>query len=267
MKPCRTTVRAALIAAAGVALLAGCGDAGGLKSAGATPTAEGPQRLWPDLPAISAPPFDYGESDTARIPSVKVPDGDVRAVSPVKVVQADVAANPEQITGADGLYQKTADQIRACGTQPKSCPVLQPYYHDLTGDGKDELIVAIRMPGQQTAIRVYLPDKDAGLTRVMTYSDAIVGVELAGRDLITRAVSAGIPGYEYRTAWSWDERQRVILPTRDEIIRIKPTASAASSPTAPAPPPPRTPDPSVTPTAAPAPSVAPSPAPTSGATR
>ncbi|MEU2154038.1 hypothetical protein ABZ532_03250 [Streptomyces sp. NPDC019396] len=223
------------MSAAGVALLTGCGDAGGLESAGATPTAEGPQQLWPELPDISAPPVDYGESDTARIPGIKVPDGNVRTVSPVKIVQADVAAHPEQITGADGLYRQTADQIRDCGTQPKSCPVLQPYYRDLTGDGKDELIVAIRMPGQQTAIRVYLPDKDGGLTRVMTYSDAIVRVELAGRDLVTRAVSAGIPGYEYRTAWSWDGRQHAILPTRDEIIRVKPATPTSTPPSSPTP--------------------------------
>ena len=34
----------------GSAALAGCGDTGGLKSAGPTPTAAGPRTLWPTLP-------------------------------------------------------------------------------------------------------------------------------------------------------------------------------------------------------------------------
>ncbi|WP_351223711.1 hypothetical protein [Streptomyces sp. NPDC002133] len=222
----------ALAALSGVLLLAGCGGgAGQLESAGATPTAVGPVELWPELPPISAPPVDYGESDTTRVPGIRVPEGDVRSLDPIAVVQAEVAAHPEEVTGAEGLYPETAGQIRACTSKPGTCPVLRPYYRDLTGDGKDELVVAITMPEQRTAIRAYMPE-NGGLTRIMSDSDAVVRVDVAGKDLIIRAVSAGIPGYEYRTVWSWDARQRAMLPARDEIIRIKPSAPATPTPSA-----------------------------------
>lgn len=226
----RTVIGAALAAAAAL-LLSGCGNAGGLESAGSTPTAVGPVELWPDLPPIPVPPVDYGESDTQRVPGIKVPDGNVRSVSPASVVRADVAAQPTKGAREDGLSEATVRRIVDCPTKPRTCPILKPYYHDLTGDGKDELILGITMPDKQTSIRVYLAEK-GGLTRVMEDAEPIVSVSLAGRDLIMRSLSAGIPGYEYRTAWSWDEQQRAMLPTRDEIIRIKPSKSSSPEPPA-----------------------------------
>ncbi|MCS0634276.1 hypothetical protein NX801_01055 [Streptomyces sp. LP05-1] len=231
MSPHRPAARTALLLsiAAAAVLLAGCADAGGLRGAGPTPTAVGPVRLWPGLPPVTAPPFDYGESDTERVPGVSLPDGDVRKTSPVAVLQAEVAAHPDQVTGADGMYEETARAIRDCGRRPKGCPVLRPYYRDLTGDGKDELIVGFTMPDQQVGLRCYMPE-NGGLTRIMSTSDQVVRVELAGRDLIVRVVSAGIPGYEYRTAWSWDAQQRTMLPKKDEIIRVKPAAPPGTPP-------------------------------------
>ncbi|MFJ8644672.1 hypothetical protein ACIRNI_00875 [Streptomyces sp. NPDC093546] len=225
-RPHRRAAYAALLlpaAALGTLLLAGCDDPGALESAGPTPTAVGPVRLWPDLPPVTAPPIDYGESDTERVPGIRVPDGDVRGVDPVAVVRAEVAAHPDQYSGPDGMDEGTARRIERCGSEPKACPVLAPYHRDLTGDGRDELIVGIRMPDQQLGLRVYLPER-GGLTRIMSTVEQIVSVELAGKDLVTRVVSAGIPGYEYRTAWTWDGQQRTMLPTRDEIIRVKPSA-------------------------------------------
>ncbi|WP_371258575.1 hypothetical protein [Streptomyces sp. CC53] len=207
-------------------LAAGCGDAGGLKSAGATPTAVGPVRLWPDLPPVTAPPHDYGENDTETVPGIEVPGGDVHRVDPVKVLRAEFDANPDTYTGADGMYEETVERIRACSAAPGDCPVLKPYYRDLTGDGKDELIVGVRLPEQLVAVRCYMPGPDGELTRVMSTVDQIVSVELAGRDLILRSVSAGIPGYEYRTVWSWDGQQGTMLPARDEIVRVKPSPPA-----------------------------------------
>ncbi|GGU07371.1 lipoprotein [Streptomyces violascens] len=217
----RTALLAPLLTAVGALLLSGCGGAGHLESSGATPTAIGPIHLWPDLPPATATPNDYGETDTEQVPGIKVSGGDVRKLSPVAVVQAEVKAHPNTYSGEDGLYDETVRQLAACKQKPGSCPVLKPYYRDLTGDGKDELIVGIRMPDQQLAVRCYMPAKDGGLIRIMSTVDQIISVDLAGRDVILRSVSAGMPGYEYRTAWSWDDHQQAMLPTRDEIVRRK----------------------------------------------
>lgn len=231
-RPTRTRlVCAVLLSAAAAVLLTGCDDEGRLKSAGATPTAIGPVRLWPDLPPVTEPPYDYGETDTERVPGIKVPGDDVRVLDPVAVLQAEIRAHPDEYTGPDGLYEETVQQLGACKEKPQACPVLDPYYRDLTGDGRDELIVGIKMPEQQTAVRCYMPGK-GGLTRIMSTSDQLVSVDLAGRDVILRSVSAGIPGYEYRTAWSWDDQQQAMLPTRDEIVRVKPSRSPAPAPEA-----------------------------------
>ncbi|WP_420706550.1 hypothetical protein [Streptomyces sp. NRRL F-5727] len=221
----RTAARTLAAVAAIAAATAGCGGEGGLKSDGPVETAVGPVRLWPELPPASDPPVDYGETDTARVPGIVVRGADVRTVDPVAVVRAEVAAHPDTYTGGDGMYEETARAILACDTAPAACPVLSPYYRDLTGNGRDELIVGIRMPEQQVAVRVYLAER-GGLTRVMSTVEQVISVELAGRDLIVRAASAGIPGYEYRTAWSWDERQHSMLPARDEIVPVR-TPSAA----------------------------------------
>lgn len=215
------------VLAAASAGLTGCGRQGGLRSAGPSPAAIGPVRLWPSLSPATNPPFDYGETDTERVPGVRVPDNDVRRVDPVAVVQAEVRAHRSDRSGQDGLYEETVRAVLACTTDRAHCPVLTPYYRDLTGNGRDELIVGIRMPDQQLGVRVYLAEND-GLTRIMSTVDQVISVDVAGRDLIVRASSAGIPGYEYRTAWSWDEQQRAMLPARDEIVRIKPPGPGVS---------------------------------------
>lgn len=141
-------------------------------------------------------------------------------LDPVAVVRAGLKARPDRSSGTDELPAETVRRINACRTSPDTCPVLAPYYRDLTGDGRDELVLAIQLADRQLSVRVYMPEP-SGLTRIMSTSDAVISVELAGRDLIMRAPSA-ITGYEYRTAWSWDGRQRAMLPTQDEILRMTP---------------------------------------------
>ncbi|MEW2177114.1 hypothetical protein AB0890_12385 [Streptomyces sp. NPDC005406] len=223
MRPQHRTGRrtaAAVAALTGVALLAGCGTGGELKSAGQAPAAIGPARLWPELPPASAAPYDYGEGETAHIPGITVPGGDVRRLDPVAVVQAGLNARPDRSSGTAALPAETVRRINACRTAVASCPVLKPYYRDLTGDGRDEMVLGIQLADRQLSVRVYMPEP-SGLTRIMSTSDAVISVELAGRDLIMRAPSA-ITGYEYRTAWSWDDQQRAMLPTQDEILRMGP---------------------------------------------
>ncbi|MFF2534126.1 hypothetical protein [Streptomyces cyaneofuscatus] len=230
MRPVRVPAVASAVAA--LALVSGCGAAGGLESAGEAPSAVEPARLWPDLPPASAAPYDYGEGETARIPGITVPGGDVHRLDPVAVAQAGLKAKTDRDSGLDELPDATVRQIRACRTEPDDCPVLAPYYFDLTGDGRDELVLGVRMPKRQLAVRAYRADEGdrGGLTRIMSTSDAVISVELAGRDLILRAPSV-ISGYEYRTAWSWDDRQQAMLATRDEIVRVPERRTDRTAPT------------------------------------
>ncbi|WP_327661600.1 MULTISPECIES: hypothetical protein [unclassified Streptomyces] len=188
---------------------AGCGDQGGLESAGPTPTAVGPERLWPTLPAATRAADDYGAGETAVVKGVKVPGGKLRAVDPVTIVRARVAAAPDD-------YKDIAADVADCPSS-KDCPVLGGYYRDLTGDGPDDLLVAVRAPHRQAYLQAYTY-RDGKLTQIMDDKDAVINVHLAGRNIVVRA-AADLSGYEYRTSWSYDTHQKAMLPTRDEILR------------------------------------------------
>ncbi|MFC7304838.1 hypothetical protein ACFQVC_11475 [Streptomyces monticola] len=203
--------------------LTGCGSAGGLKSAGPTPSAVGPARLWPQLPPAKPDYPDGAEVTIEVVKGVKVPDGDLHKVDPLAVVKAEVEAHPDTYSGADALPEDTAKAIKECpdkkpGQTVKGCPVQQAYYRDLTGSGMDELIVGITFSDGSLGIRVYSLD-GGKLIRIMSTSQPVTSVELAGRDLIIRS-PAQSPGYEYRDSWSWDAQQHAMLPTRTEIVRV-----------------------------------------------
>ncbi|WP_306336576.1 hypothetical protein [Streptomyces sp. KL118A] len=217
----RSRLAPAAFAVLAVLLAGGCGDPGGLRGAGPTPTAEGPTHLWPDLPSPSVPAEDYGAIEAVKVKGVKVPDGDLHKVDPVDVVRADFTENPGTYETTDRAYKETVERLKDCAQDDSGkqnrCPVLKAYYRDLTGDGKDDLIVGVSTPDDNLDIRVYA-EEDRRLTQIMEMSDAVLGVELAGRDLIIRAISS-LPGYEYHTVWSWDSHQKAMLPTSDEIVR------------------------------------------------
>jgi hypothetical protein len=220
--------------------VAGCGGAGGLQGAGATPTAVSPARLWPDLPPASTPAWDFDEADTETVKGVTVPGDDVRSVDPAAVVRAEIAAHPDDYAGGKAPYRETAHRMDDCrsGGDRDRCPLLKPYYRDLTGDGREDMTLGFRLPPtNQTAVRVYTVTGHR-LVQVMSNNDAVSAVELAGRSVIIRSPS-DLAGYEYRVQWTWDPDQRAMLLTHDEMLRTgkrTPASrpSAARSPAAPA---------------------------------
>ncbi|MFF4896738.1 hypothetical protein [Streptomyces sp. NPDC001068] len=218
----RRTRRTALAVTA-VALLAtavaGCGDSGGLRAAGATPTAVSPAKLWPDLRPASSPAWPYDEGSASAVKGLTVPGDDIREVDPVAVVWAEIASQAADY-GSKGAYHETANRVRECaaGGGGARCPLLKPYYRDLTGDGRDELTLGFRLyPTNQTALRVYTVVGHR-LVQVLEDDDAIIGVELAGRAVVVRS-PAGISGYEYRTTWAWDPERKAMVFSRDEFLR------------------------------------------------
>ncbi|MFI5794655.1 hypothetical protein [Streptomyces sp. NPDC051677] len=214
-RPAFVGLAVVLLASAAV----GCGDAGELKGAGATPTAISPDKLWPDLTPAASPAFDIGEVETEVIKGITVPGGDIRKVDPVAIVRREIAASPGDYS--EGAYDETARRMADCGksgAQGRRCPVLKAYYRDLTGDGRADMTLGFRqLPGNLTAVRVYTVRKDR-LVQVMGYEDAVSAVELAGRSVIIRAPSE-VAGYEYRLQWTWDQQQQAMLLTNDEMLR------------------------------------------------
>ncbi|MFE5918226.1 hypothetical protein [Streptomyces sp. NPDC056468] len=218
-RPARLVVLVALLLAATTA----CGDAGGLQGAGPTEVAVSPDKLWPKLTPASSPAYLVGEVNREVVKGVDLPKGDIRDVQPVSVVRKEIAGHRDEYSGKDAPYRETGSLMADCdeGAGRGKCPVLRPYYRDLTGDGRPELTLGFRlMPGKTTAVRVYTVEKHR-LVQVMAWDDAVSGVELAGRSVIIRSPSE-VAGYEYRLQWTWDADQKAMLLTHDEMLRTGP---------------------------------------------
>ncbi|MEV8429840.1 hypothetical protein PGH47_28810 [Streptomyces sp. HUAS 31] len=211
-----------------------CGDAGELQGAGPTETAVSPDKLWPRLTPASRPAYEIGEVNREAVKGVMLPGDDIRDVNPVAVVRKEMDKSPGDYEGQNAQYRETGRLMAQCGggAGHGKCPVLRPYYRDLTGDGRPELTLGFRlMPGKTTAVRVYTVEKHR-LMQVMSWDDAISSVELAGRSVIIRSPSE-VAGYEYRLQWTWDADEKAMLLTHDEMLRTghrKKTAHPSPSP-------------------------------------
>ncbi|MGW4871574.1 hypothetical protein [Streptomyces chartreusis] len=197
-----------------------CGDAGELQGAGPTETAVSPDKLWPRLTPASRPAYEIGEVNREVVKGVMLPGDDIRDVNPVAVVRKEMDKSPGDYEGQNAQYRETGLLMAQCGggAGHGKCPVLRPYYRDLTGDGRPELTLGFRlMPGKTTAVRVYTVEKHR-LMQVMSWDDAISSVELAGRSVIIRSPSE-VAGYEYRLQWTWDADEKAMLLTHDEMLR------------------------------------------------
>ncbi|MFF9326710.1 hypothetical protein ACF1AY_18640 [Streptomyces sp. NPDC014776] len=220
--------RAVLVAALALvlgAVSAGCGDSGALQGAGPTRVAVSPARLWPELTPAASPAYDIDEVEREVVKGVAVPGDDIRKVDPAAIVRAEIAAHPDtyKAGGKSGeTFPQTARLVDDdCGQGPERgrCPVLKPYYRDLTGDGHDDLALGFRLlPGPMTAVRVYTVDRHR-LVQVMKWEDAVSAVEVAGRSLVLSSPS-DLARYEYRLEWTWDPDQKAMLLTHDEMVRM-----------------------------------------------
>ncbi|UNO38521.1 hypothetical protein [Streptomyces sp. MST-110588] len=215
----------------GGSLLSGCAGTGEPRSAGRTPVASAPARLWPErTPAPQ--PSSSGKDDEETRPSPlpggpRVTSGDIRNVPLFDVVKAQVAAGSDN-HGGPQFDRATAARINNCAHDRKRCPVRSPQYRDLNGDGKEELIVGIESPDNILVVWVFML-KRGSVMRVLDAAATPLSVEVAGRDIILREPT-GTAGYYMRSVYSWDEQTQSMSMRAMEFDRADPAVTSRSTP-------------------------------------
>lgn len=159
--------------------LAGCADVEGLQSEGDLGTVHAPQSLWKDI--HPDPPDPAQKPGTASVvPDLpKVAGLSMRTVNPVSVVRADVTSATEQDGGTGRLVDPRGVQRLALCTQAADggpdCPVRPPVFHDLTGNGREELITALDLDGRLSELRVYTVQDDGRIARILSRRAVLEG--------------------------------------------------------------------------------------------
>lgn len=122
----RLSVLAALTSLASLALLAtGCAGVEGLQSEGRARDVDAPLVLWPDY-SPAPPSRDENPAALVPVPHVpRIPGGSMADANPLAVLNADIAAQG--------------------GKPPAPKAVRRPELHDLTDDGKPDLLMAVNL--------------------------------------------------------------------------------------------------------------------------
>ncbi|MFC5146739.1 hypothetical protein [Streptomyces aureoversilis] len=235
-EPRAASRRRALRALGALAVLAaaatGCASAGEPVGAGRTAPASAPSRLWPQATPAPSPSGPQHDGETAtKVPGVApVPSGDIHRVDAYAVVKAEVTANRNSVTGADALDDATAAKVTSsCSSaqrQQRDCPIRKPVYSDLTGDGREDLIVGIEMEDHFLSLRAYTLVKGV-LTRVLSTVAQPSSVEVAGRDLIVWEPWT-TPHYALRSVYTWNTQNHYMDFRRYEIRRAESGAAPAT---------------------------------------
>ncbi|MEV6954492.1 hypothetical protein [Streptomyces sp. NPDC051183] len=186
---------------------AGCADVEGLRNDGDLGTVHAPQTLWKD---IRPDPPDPGQQPgtAAVVPGLpEVADLNMRGVDPVAVVRADITAATTQDGGTGRLVDPRAIQRIALCTQAvdggPDCPVRPAVLHDVTGNGKDELITALDIDGRLSELRVYTVLDDGRIARILSRRAVLEGVEVAAEHLAVREPTSN-PKYVAVSDYVWD---------------------------------------------------------------
>ncbi|WP_229852306.1 FG-GAP repeat protein [Streptomyces albospinus] len=139
------------------------------------------------------------------------------------VIQAQLDADDRR--RAPAFDKKTESRIRACADQPKACPVRAPEYQDLTGDGKDDLIVGIEAEDHTVSIWVYKL-KDGVVNRILNTAGTPLAVDVTEGKLIMREPTE-TPGYEIRTVFGWNPHSQVMEMQATEYDWQPPSSTAS----------------------------------------
>ncbi|MEU6309643.1 hypothetical protein [Streptomyces sp. NPDC047014] len=224
-------------AATALALLlgaTGCADVEGLQSEGDRGTVHAPRTLWKDI--RPAPPDAAERPGTAAVvPGLpKVRGLDLSTVDALDVVRADVASAVAQDGGTGRLVDPRAPQRLALCTQAvdggPDCPVRPAVLHDLTGNGRDELITAVDLDGRLSELRVYTVRDDGSIARILSRRAVLEGVEVAAEHLAVREPTTN-PKYVSVSDYVWDPRAGIMnlsQLTLDECPGTGQTPSSAN---------------------------------------
>ncbi|WP_412077440.1 hypothetical protein ACLF6K_23040 [Streptomyces xanthophaeus] len=197
---------AVMLLAAVLAASAGCADVEGLQSEGDLGTVHAPRTLWKDL--RPAPPEPGEQPGAAVVPGLPEAAGrTMRGVDALDVVRADITSATARDGGTGRLVDPRAVQRLALCTQAvdggPDCPVRPSVLHDLTGDGREELITALDIDGRLSELRVYTVRDDGTIARILSRRAVLEGVEVASEHLAVREPTSN-PEYVAVSDYVWD---------------------------------------------------------------
>ncbi|MFD3755735.1 hypothetical protein [Streptomyces sp. NPDC058622] len=196
---------AVIALAAALAAAGGCADVDGLQNDGDLGTVRAPLTLWKDI--RPAPPGPGGTAGAAAVvPGLpKVPGLTMRGVDPLAVVRADITSASAQDGGTGRLADpRAAQRLALCtGAAGADCPVRPGVLHDLTGDGREELITAVDIDGRVSELRVYTVRGDGSVARILSRTAVLEGVEVAAEHLAVREPTSN-PDYVSVSDYVWD---------------------------------------------------------------
>ncbi|MEU8828774.1 hypothetical protein [Streptomyces sp. NPDC048636] len=184
-----------VLVAGGVAAgVANCAPPAGPRDGGPAPRLSAPTSaspLWPDdTPAPGRP--DKAAPTYARylpLEKVRVPKAGVTALSAKNLLMLD--------PNVTSFVQMS---VKPC---PKSyCPLREPEYRDLTGDGRDEMVVAVDLPKfDRTLLEIYAVSGRTVRPILIFWGPLGLGGDTYGRDLLITATSAT---GRYTTRFHWN---------------------------------------------------------------
>ncbi|MFJ7160108.1 FG-GAP repeat protein [Streptomyces sp. NPDC101118] len=192
----------ALAVSAVLLALGGCAAPGGLgvgEPAPAVSAQPRPEELWPAW-AIGSPEAPGAAAATRQPPPEPLPDGPavpaggMAAVDPLEVLRADKRMKPFL---ARGMI-----------SGPGHAGIRPPVLHDLTGDGKPDLVIGADLESGRSAIAVYTA-RDGRVVPVLYTSGRRMAVEALQHDLLVR--TAANDGAEQAVRYRWDGRRLSVV--------------------------------------------------------